>query len=518
MRARDYLALLSICFLVSVLTVLSMLPVSTAFSNEKEEEHEQPAVTPYSSPAQPQEDSAESKKGWGPYAEYWEPIPTFKYWAPQLFYTPPEEPKGVFTREQCTGCHIAQQPLLVKAWSESAHGDFSQLNLHQREKLVSIQKRLGNGLNNKVGCIDCHGEPGAKEISHDTQLIMPGPDTCGVCHPEEVEEFVSEKDYGIPGWSEGRESHALSYDANLGTDIWAATDKNVVQGCDMCHNIQHKCDSCHSRHSFKASEARRPEACATCHNGPDHPDIEYYMNSKHGTIYSIEGDTWNWDVPIKDAKYPAPTCQSCHMYYKGEYSHNMVRKAIMGEGDVIFYENIFKGISPSEFINNNEELMARRQVWVETCAQCHSTRFARDYLTSMDLASDAVFVYLKDAFAILKDVYEEGALYPMPQDRPHAPAPVQENPPDTLGGFYGEFWAKDGNPSKIERDFLYMWENEAFCVRKGLAHQNPNGFTYISWANLLKKYIGISSEAATLKRLNELERERVLLMKPYKSE
>lgn len=514
MSARGYFRLLTVW---SIAAIASMSTVSTAVSDEKhadvphasyghaetKTEKEAPAAYP------------EKKDGWGPYAQYWEPIPTFKYWAPQLFYAPPEEPKGVFTRDQCVGCHVVTQPLLVKAWSESSHGDFSNLTLTQRETLLNVEKRLSKGLKN-VNCIDCHGAPGAEEISHDTQLIMPGPETCGVCHPKEAKELISEKDYGIPGWPAGRESHAMSYDANLGTDVWAVADKNVVQGCDMCHNIQHKCDSCHTRHSFKASEARRPEACATCHNGPDHPDIEYYLNSKHGTIYSVERDTWDWSKSIKDAKYPAPTCQSCHMYYKGEYSHNMVRKAIMGEGDILFYENLFKGVPPTAFINGNPELVARREAWIETCAQCHSTRFAQDYLTSMDKASDAVFDYLTDAFAILKDVYGKGALYPMPSDRPHAPAPVNDNPPNTLGGFYGEFWAKDGNPSRIEMDFLYMWENEAFCVRKGLAHQNPNGFTYISWANLLKKYIGITSEADTLKRLKELESKRALLMKPYK--
>ena len=75
---------------------------------------------------------------------------------------------------------------------------------------------------------------------------------------------------------------------------------------------------------------------------------------------------------------------------------------------------------------------------------------------------------------------------------------------------YGEFWAKDGNPSKIEKDFLYMWENDAFLVRKGLAHMNPNGFTYISWLNLLKKYMDIQSEANTLRRLAALEKKTKL--------
>ncbi len=95
----------------------------------------------------------------------------------------------------------------------------------------------------------------------------------------------------------------------------------------------------------------------------------------------------------------------------------------------------------------------------------------------------------------------------MPENRPKAPAPVTEKYPDLLGGFYGEFWAKDGNPGKIEKDFLYMWENDAFLVRKGLAHMNPNGFTYISWSNLLKKYVDIQSESNTLRRLAALEKK-----------
>lgn len=515
MAVKYYLRLTAFC------TMLTMSVASTAVSHEEEEEHVDIPYSAYGHGGEVTEveraftHPGEVGKGVGPYAEHWGPIPTHRYWAPQYFYAPPEEPKGVFTREQCVGCHGQMQPLLVKTWSASTHGDFSKLTPHQHEELEEMEERLGKDIT-EVGCIDCHGEPGAEQLSHEAQLIMPGPETCAVCHPEEAEELASEKDYGIPDWPEGRESHALSYDANLWTDIWAATDKNVVQGCDMCHNIQHKCDSCHTRHSFKASEARRPEACATCHNGPDHPDIEYYLHSKHGTIYTTEGATWDWSKPLEEAEYPAPTCQSCHMYYRGKYSHNMVRKAIMGEGDVLFYNNLFKGIPPSKYISENEELMARRKAWIETCAQCHSERFARDYLTSMDKASDAVFSYLMDAFAILRDVYKRGALYPMPEDRPKAPAPVEESWPDTLGGFYGEFWAKDGNPSRIERDFLYMWENEAFCVRKGLAHQNPNAFTYISWANLLKKYIGIYSESTILLRLKELERKRVLLMKPYK--
>ena len=448
-------------------------------------------------------------KGMGPYGEFWKPIPTQRYWAPDYFYSPPAEPKGIYNADECTICHKALNPGLVKAWEESSHANLDKLLDYQKGKLEEIEKNLGKKLT-KVGCIDCHGKVGAEKLDHEKELIMPNPALCGECHKQEYNEFESEKQYGIPDWKPGRESHAKSYDANLDVDVWAAVDKNIVQGCDMCHNIQHKCDSCHTRHAFKASESRRPEACQTCHNGPDHPDIEYYRDSKHGSIYFIEGHGWDWKKQLKDANYISPTCQSCHMYYKGQYSHNMVRKAIMGEGDVLFYDNVFKGVKPSDYIKNSKELMSRREAWIEVCVQCHSTRFSRDYLDSMDKASDSIFQYVSDSYATIKSLYEDGVLYPMPENRPKAPAPVTEKYPDLLGGFYGEFWAKNGNPGKIEKDFLYMWENDAFLVRKGLAHMNPNGFTYISWSNLLKKYVDIQSEANTLRRLAALEKKAKL--------
>ena len=56
-----------------------------------------------------------------------------------------------------------------------------------------------------------------------------------------------------------------------------------------------------------------------------------------------------------------------------------------------------------------------------------------------------------------------------------------------------------------------MWENDAFLIRKGMAHTNPNAFTYISWSNMIKKYIDMQSEAATLRRLNTLENNMNLI-------
>ncbi len=111
----------------------------------------------------------------------------------------------------------------------------------------------------------------------------------------------------------------------------------------------------------------------------------------------------------------------------------------MGEGDVLLYDNIFKGIKPSDYIKNSKELMSRREAWIEMCVQCHSTRFSRDYLDSMDKASDSIFQYVSDSYATIKSLNDDGVLYPMPENRPKAPAPVAEKYPDLLGGFYGDF-------------------------------------------------------------------------------
>lgn len=57
-------------------------------------------------------------KGVGPYGEFRKPIPTQRYWAPDYFYTPPEEPKGVYNADECTICYKALNSGLVRAWEE----------------------------------------------------------------------------------------------------------------------------------------------------------------------------------------------------------------------------------------------------------------------------------------------------------------------------------------------------------------------------------------------------------------
>jgi len=98
------------------------------------------------------------------------------------------------------------------------------------------------------------------------------------------------------------------YPARGPTLVWAEKTPDGTLG---------SCSSCHTRHRFSVVEARKPEACDQCHLGPDHPQIEIYNESKHGTIYHAEGDYWNWapdDGQWRAGRdFRAPTCAVCHM-------------------------------------------------------------------------------------------------------------------------------------------------------------------------------------------------------------
>ncbi|MBM2835700.1 MAG: cccA [Candidatus Brocadiaceae bacterium] len=80
-------------------------------------------------------------KGVGPYAEFWKPIPTQRYWAPDYFYSPPAEPKGVFNADECTICHKALNPGLVKAWAESSHANLDKLTTRLSEREIRRDRK-----------------------------------------------------------------------------------------------------------------------------------------------------------------------------------------------------------------------------------------------------------------------------------------------------------------------------------------------------------------------------------------
>ncbi len=448
--------------------------------------------------------------GKGKFAQYWSPIPIQKYWNPKDFYKPPTTVQGEVSGELCVSCHQNLTPGAYHAWKDSVHANLDAIRnlsntadarFYKKQKLEEVEKNLrkqgllAEGANLKeVGCIDCHASVGAKSVDHAKHLIMPDRAACGSCHVEQFAEAEAEKQQTWPQgqWPKGHPSHAVDWKANVETAVWAAMpEREIAQGCDMCHYQQNKCDGCHTRHSFSVAEARQPEACATCHNGVDHNEFENFMMSKHGTIYQTQGKAkWNFEAQLKDAltkgHYTAPTCQYCHFEFEGEFSHNLVRK-------------VRWGFNPTPAIANNLNhpwFADRKEAWKGTCSNCHSASFADAYLTAADKGTISGLKVEQDAKQVVEKLFKDGLLTGQKTNRPAPPAPEKDAP----GGFFQLFWAKGNNPTTVERTHADMWEHDLIKLYKGLFHVNPGGFTYTEgWSELMKDYTLIMNENTVLR-------------------
>ncbi|MFQ5861645.1 MAG: multiheme c-type cytochrome [Candidatus Brocadiales bacterium] len=479
-------------------------------------------------------------KGDGPFAEAYKPIPLYMYMSPARHYIRPDikmfaELLEKFQPEQCIECHTEVTPGIVKAWQSSTHAQ-PKKNGYFAAKTAEIEKRLGREIK-EVYCGDCHGK------NHDV-LQMPTVDnSCGECHVQQAEEFASEREYGRP-------NHIQSWESNVVVpwyiEIYRQGEGASLIGCDLCHVEMARCDGCHTRHSFSAAEGRRPQACGSCHMGPDHPDRETYSYSKMGTIYDLEGEHWPWDKPLKDVvpgeDYKSPTCQYCHMYKGGgEWWINPVSKGIWRMGTVppkeVEYQSSLKdypyGITIPP-LNKKLEIyspqnLQKREQWIELCGRCHSSRFARLWLENLDQYMFLSFKKQDQAQKILDEVIAEGLLDPAPGDRaifPMGDVLAEALGPDNLGmgiykafkeskghipvvgpilGVYSAFITGPGNPSTIEREYSEMWFWYKLKGYKGTAHAQQDYSWWYGWSHMIGSLAHIQDEADKLRRLKALE-------------
>lgn len=468
--------------------------------------------------------------GEGKYAEYWEPLPFSQYMDPYTYYKPPSSPAKVATREECIDCHEDETRGWVHAWKKSVHANLDEIrglskddSRYYKKKLI---KEVENNLRSmgklgekeelkEVSCIDCHVGVGAEKGHHKEDLRIPDAATCGVCHVKEFAERESERDTLTwpttdakgnkidPVWPPGRPSHALDYQANVELATWAAMEeREVADGCTMCHINQNRCDTCHTRHQFSTVEARKPDACGYCHNGADHNEYENYLFSKHGAIYLMLGDEWDWEMPLKDAigknGQTAPTCAYCHFEYKGKFGHNVVRK-------------VRWAFNPQEKIANNldhEWYKYRQDAWVETCNNCHSPTFAESYLEFVDNGIISGLNKQLEAKQILEALYEDGLLPGQKTNRPAPPKPEHDAP----GEFFQLFIAKGNNPTAVELQYSKMWEQDLLKHYKALAHINPGFWTYTEgWGPLLERYTNIQDANTQLRAFAKLKTQVAML-------
>ncbi len=427
-------------------------------------------------------------------------------------------PHGVLDSTSCAPCHAKLEPTIVRQFAASAMGRPGT----QDARVVYPLRQ--------ITCANCHG------VNHDVIMATKGrvPElVCGSCHVQIYKEHVLDAGHS---YGPGPGKLGINWERNIGVPHYKEMPRKVMEmGCDACHAqagasdqkywsdslhryvdmsslvYRNGCIACHTRHSFNLEEARKPEACYTCHMGPDHPNYESYMASKHGSIYAARGKDWNWTPFLDQATYDTPTCAYCHMVYVSDggvrsVSHNMTRKIIWGMGAQAASGEL-KDLAAAPAGE------AKRKEMVKVCMTCHSEDRARGYLESADahkLAGDALVV---DARGILARLYKDGLIRPshaavsaglLPGPRFTAielPGGIAQHSPTSL--YY------DVTP--IEREYFDMFVFSALKSYKGAFHMSPDYAWWYGYADELGHLATIRDDAERL-RSEETTRKRTLFM------
>ena len=357
--------------------------------------------------------------------------------------------KRGFTKEalSCIECHGKKMPGIMEGWRQSrmAHAGISCYYCHVVEKSSPMERQ-------------CEGVKGTDIFISP----MVSSKTCSRCQPQEVEQFLKSghaalsssavmdpKRGGLMKLMYYYEGSAFMDNANpadlIATGKTPAGQPGYVRvsraaGCQMCHGTTVElgpdnkpinetwpggigtrypdgsigtCTVCHTRHKFSISDARKPEACGACHLGPDHPNIEIYMESKHGQNYLVHGDEWNYDSPPgawEPGDYTAPTCATCHLSGIGELAttHNVQERL---KWDLMHKKSVIRSGNRGDG-EKGDKLMRK------VCANCHGlthTKAQRDTLDNMNelynkqwVAAVKMKKELADKGLLKKDPWKDG--------------------------------------------------------------------------------------------------------------
>ncbi len=364
---------------------------------------------------------------------------------------------------ECVDCHKNENPGIINDWKDSRHAHAG------------------------VTCIDCHevNADSPMATQHESLVgtdvfisVLVPPSTCARCHPAETQQFDESGHFRayhqiIPNDSlhalvnvhEGRNHPEFGGAANEtgcmqchGTEIkldennrpTADTWPNMGMGNIYPDGSTGNCSTCHTRHKFSIVEARKPNACASCHLGPDHPDIEIFENSKHGHIYLTDSEDWIWDSAPdtwEPGDYRAPTCATCHMSGIGELNttHNITER---------LYWNLWA--KRSEVRSSDDVLSpllgdgeAGREKMKLVCSSCHSALHTDGFFTQGDKAVNLYNeVYYDTAEAWRVELEEKGLL--------------KENP-----------WTDE-----FQKIYYYLWHHEGRRARQGAMMGGPD---YAHW-------------------------------------
>jgi formate-dependent nitrite reductase cytochrome c552 subunit len=310
----------------------------------------------------------------------------------------------------CVACHQKHNPGIVQQWGDSKHYGAS------------------------VGCYECHAAD-ASDVDafiHDIWKtgegkpisIIVSPKDCSNCHEKEVKEYTeSHHAQGgrILGSMDNLLAEVVEGNTAFKTEATSGESAAVVNGCWQCHGTEVKvlknekgevtgldpatwpntgigrlnpdgsrgsCTACHSRHNFSVAQSRQPENCGKCHMGPDHPQYEIYIESKHGIAFRANVDKMNLDNPkwIAGEDYDAaPTCATCHMSATREQgvTHDVGLRISWTNRPAI---SVRPEISDAKMglPGANVKWDERRDNMKDVCSACHSEAFVDGFYVQYD--------------------------------------------------------------------------------------------------------------------------------------
>lgn len=387
--------------------------------------------------------------------------------------------------EACIDCHRRENPGLFADWANSrhAHANVTCLDCHQAEPFdpdVSTQHFEQYERSDQKFGTSSYRVPIAAVVT---------PKDCSRCHPDEAQQYSRSKHantleiiWKIDPWlKQGMNSNVerisgcyhchgtilKSDDGVLDADTWP----NVGVGRINLDGSRGSCTSCHTRHLFSIAEARKPEACGQCHLGPDHPQIEIYMESKHGDIYTAHGDEYNWSAAAgtwtPGVDYRGPTCASCHM---------------SGAGTVLTSHDVTERLSwelqapltvrPEEFgpFPAKVNWRVEREKMKEICRQCHGDVWVNDHYVKLDkVVQEYGEFYFKPAKTMLDDLYARELL--------------------DDSKFFDE---------RLEVEYYELWHHEGRRARMGAAMMAPDYSWWHGFYECKKRYVVFMEEARAL--------------------
>lgn len=390
----------------------------------------------------------------------------------------------------CLECHKSEHPGLFADWARSRHAS-ANITCYDCHAAEAHDKDVSQAHYKQYERSDL--KYGRKEYKVPIAAVVT-PKDCSRCHPDEAQQYSQSK-------------HANTMEIIWKIDPWLNKGMNSdferAAGCYHCHGTILKsengvldpetwpnvgvgrinldgskgsCTSCHTRHRFSVMEARKPEACGQCHLGPDHPQIEIFMESKHGDIYTAFADEYNWNAApgtwTPGVDFRGPTCASCHMSGAGTTltSHDVTER-------LSWELQAPKTMRPSEFpaFPAKTDWKVERDKMKAVCIQCHGKTWVDDHYVKMDkVVEEYNEVYFTPADAMLKDLYSKGLL-----DKTK---------------FFDE---------RLEVEYYELWHHEGRRARMGAAMMAPDYSWWHGFYECKKRYNNYMEEARHLIKTGE---------------